>query len=455
MPSSAESLPGAASLSVSLPWSRRAPIQVCLALITVLSLSSVHVYLGPLARVRPVLLLTAAALGFAFLQPRSVRWNIIVKSPIGRILIAILAVAVFSAPFGLSVGGSAAFLIDEYFKIILVCFLTTVAIRNSADLSLFVWAFVSACAILAVLSFTVAPIEVTRSGLRRVGGGGMTMFDANDLGMVMVMCIPLAALCVESSRGIPKWIALGVLFASVSVIIQTGSRGAFLGLAVVFTFLLFLVRRISISRRLAAVAIVVAGSAAFASEAYWTQMSTILRPSEDYNSTADIGRVAIAKRGLGYMIARPFSGVGIGNFMRAEGTRGGRVNMRTGNKWIAPHNTFVQVGVELGFAGLALWIALLYASSVSLFRLGGKLKRSALPESIFLEQCCRYVPVAIIGFLVCSMFLSHAFTPPAYCLFAIAAGLQVAARTAVRQGRLARGRPPSHLAGSRHLHASQ
>ena len=268
----------------------------------------------------------------------------------------------------------------------------------------------------------------------------MTMFDANDLGMVMVMNIPLAALCAESSRGLPRWVALGVIFASLGVITLTGSRGAFLGLAAVSTCLFFVLRRVPIYRRVASVAALVLGVVMFAPAAYWTQMSTMLRPSEDYNAKAEIGRVAIAKRGFGYMRERPFSGVGINNFARAEGSRSGRAASKDGNRWIAPHNTFVQVGVELGFAGLTLWVALLYASSFSLFRLGRKLRQYSLPESRFLEQCCRYVPVATIGFVVCSTFLSHAYSPPGHCLFAIAAGLHLTGRTAVRQGRHVRGR---------------
>jgi len=80
-------------------------------------------------------------------------------------------------------------------------------------------------------------------------------------------------------------------------------------------------------------------------------MHTIIKPEEDYNRTAEEGRVKIWKRGIGYMMLHPVFGVGAANFPVAEGTispLAGRTEVGLGVKWGAAHDSFVQIGAELG-----------------------------------------------------------------------------------------------------------
>ena len=51
-------------------------------------------------------------------------------------------------------------------------------------------------------------------------------------------------------------------------------------------------------------------------------MDTILHPTQDYNwvGNAEGGRMSVWKRGIGYMVDHPLTGVGAGAFSVAEGT---------------------------------------------------------------------------------------------------------------------------------------
>jgi O-antigen ligase len=80
-----------------------------------------------------------------------------------------------------------------------------------------------------------------------------------------------------------------------------------------------------------------------------------------------------------------------------------------GVRWNAPHNSFVQVGAELGFPGLALYIAVIGCAFVAL-RHGGGIGPA--------------LTASLLGFVVGSFFLSLAYSEMLYTLVALAVGLQ-------------------------------
>jgi O-antigen ligase len=91
----------------------------------------------------------------------------------------------------------------------------------------------------------------------------------------------------------------------------------------------------------------------------------------DYNHTSESGRLQIWSRGIGYMLQNPVLGVGPGNFQTAEGTLSAlaeRQQFGIGVRWNAPHNSFVQIGAELGIPGLALYVAMIASAVFALRR---------------------------------------------------------------------------------------
>jgi O-antigen ligase len=185
--------------------------------------------------------------------------------------------------------------------------------------------------------------------------------------------------------------------------------------------------------RVAGLAIILAVVFFTASDRYWSQMQTVLNPHEDYNATSETGRLKIWTRGMSYMVRNPVLGVGVGNFPVAEGTispMAGRQEYGVGVRWGAAHNSFVQVGAELGIPGLALFVGLIGSVFVSLRRVARQAAHSASQRNV--ARLAQSLMAAMVGFAVGGFFLSLAYADFLYCLVALAAALYKTTRVDAR-----------------------
>jgi O-antigen ligase len=196
-------------------------------------------------------------------------------------------------------------------------------------------------------------------------------------------------------------------------IIRTGSRGGFLGLIAVGLFMLFGFTQIPRRLRIGAVAAATAGLFLVAGPSYWESMATLLNPKADYNwsGESDTGRMEVWKRGIGYMNGRPIFGVGVNAFAVAEGTISpiaDRQDIGIGVKWSAAHNSFVEIGAELGYPGLIAFILLFVAAFRSL---RGKGDSRAPPGSERFQRAvfAQTLTASLVGYLVTGFFLSQAY----------------------------------------------
>lgn len=414
-------------------------VRICLFGIMMINISSVQMYMGPVRLLRPGLVFLALAILLALIKPSAVAWKNMTASYPSKWVIVFFGLACASAVFGLSLGGSANYILRVYGRNLLFFFLLVIAIRNVRDLALLMWSFVASVGVLVVLAQTVLDLEYTREGLGRLGGG-QGHFDANDLGMILVMALPLALLFFFSGKRLTRMLSLGALIGIPVTIALTGSRGAMLGLGVVGIAMLVTLRRISVVKRASILAVVAAGLFFAAPDGYWKQMQTLLNLKEDYNFSVDYGRRGVAMRGFGYMVRRPLFGLGVANFARAEGTISPIANARLSEglsvEWIAPHNTYVNVGAEMGIPALIIWVSLLLGGTVGLWRLRRRLPSSWEHESAerkFLSDACLYLPISFLGFAITSAFLSHAYTIVPYVLFAYLGGLHLAVRNELQK----------------------
>jgi len=160
-----------------------------------------------------------------------------------------------------------------------------------------------------------------------------------------------------------------------------------------------------------------------ASDQYWEQMSTILS-DRDYNFTEENGRIQVWGRGVGYMLQHPLLGVGPNNFPAAEGKLSpfaARQQLGIGVRWSAAHNSFIQVGAELGIPGLVLFLGII-ASAFGALR---RSSRSALADpQQTRSQLTHTLTASLIGFVVGSFFLSLGYHEILYTLVALAVGLE-------------------------------
>lgn len=398
------------------------PVRLALFTVILVNITDIHAYFGPLASLRPALLSMLVSGLAVLLSPALVRWSNVTQATVIRVLFVFLVFVMGSAVFGLSSGSSLLYIVTTYWKILFIFFLLVASVRDTKDLAFLVWAFVISIAVLVILANSgISSFSTTNTGLARLAVLGM--YDSNDIGMLLLMGLPLGFLFLFNSGPVGRIISLIVIAGVPASIALTGSRGALVGLVVVGPFLFLALSRINFFMRLGSIAVIIAALNWAAPAGYWEQMETILNPSEDYNlADTNYGRVALAKRGLGYMYDYPIFGVGINNFARAEGTISWIAQTAMAGaqiQWIAPHNTYVQVGAEVGFFGLVAWLTLLWAGTIGLLWLRRKIPKSWEMQSAerrFLREACLFIPLSVLAFASTSFFLSHAYTAPFYYL---------------------------------------
>jgi O-antigen ligase len=416
----------------------RDPLRVVLFVLTVITISRVHQHYPVLEKFRPALLLVVASVGYAYLNPRYLtRTNVLQVWPMR--LVAILGIlACCSAAFGISLGGSASFILSSYGKTLAYAFLLAVSIRHVRDLFTFVWAYVISCGILAFFSLFVFGIARS-SGSYVARLNNLYTYDSNDLGVVMMVGFPLTLLLLGVSRGAKRWFLLLILVGISATMARSGSRGGFLGFVAVGAAALVLVNGVPASKRLLVLVAAFIALLIGAPPGYWQQMGTILSPKEDYNYTDIDGRKAVMERGIGYMKQYPAFGLGIDNFDRAECTISPKLSTLRLNgpmRCTPPHNSHLQAAAELGVPGFAIWVALLAGGIFGPLRLRRRLPKSwrrGTESERFIYGATAFFPVAMIGFAVTSFFVSFAWMDPVYVLAAFLTGLYVSARVQMQE----------------------
>jgi len=261
--------------------------------------------------------------------------------------------------------------------------------------------------------------------------GRLYYYDANDLATLIATAMPLGLYFVLAHRHLVLRLCAGGGLAVLAVgLIRSGSRGGFLALLAVTAFVLLGFTTVPARARVAGLIVILAVAGTTASDRYWTQMQTIIHPHQDYNATSEAGRLKIWQRGIGYMAANPVFGVGMRNFQVAEGTILPLARLQErgiGIMWGAAHNSFVQVGAELGVPGLLLFVGLIVATFRSLRHVAGARSRAS-PARDEVARLAQSLMAALVGFVVGAFFLSLGYADILYTLAALSIGLAKGAR---------------------------
>ena len=407
-------------------------LRISVSILIVMVVSRVHQIFHGLAALRPALLVSLVAIGYAVAVRSALTRENVLKQWWTRVILAVVIQAQLSVLFGISTGNSGKFVLLAYSTVLMLMGLIVYSMRSWQDLVTFVVAFMFGLGALAYQTNFMFKLT-TGSGLSRLND--MFAFDANDVGLIFVTGVPLVSALVTVWSGYKKPLLL-VLLAAIGVgIARTGSRGAFLALVVSGAALLLFNRGVPTRHRLVFAAAVVVALFIAAPPGYFDQMMSIKDPKSDYNWTSPYGRREIAKRGIGYMIGHPIFGIGINNFRKAECTISPRVFETSGGEGLAhcaaPHNTWVQVGAELGIPGLILWFVMLAYPMTKLFRLSRKLPlawRRGDTEQRFLFACAGALPISILAFMIASSFLTFAWIDLPYLLVIFAGSTWLFAR---------------------------
>lgn len=260
-----------------------------------------------------------------------------------RYVLALLGLAIATLPVAVWPGHSFEFVTQQYSKTVLLFLLVLYWCRSLRNIRGVIWV----CCLGAIGS-VVTGLVSGQVGDQRFNAGSLT-YDPNDLAWLLVTILPMLVYLYYTSGAATRVLLAGMTFLCFYGIVLTQSRGGLLALLVVCLLLWRRILPSSGTAGIAVMALVVFG--VLAGSAYWDRIETMWDPRSEYDRTLG-GRTVLWETGLALLIAHPW-GVGIDGFVTAEGLSHGG-----GGKWSASHNSLLQVGVELGAAGLVVFLLL-------------------------------------------------------------------------------------------------
>jgi O-antigen ligase len=405
---------------------------ICVAGYILTAVGRVHQLFSILELLRPAILTGLLGIALYLFDHRGCRRPRLLWMNATKWLLALLCWMALSVPGALLPGYSFDLVVDNFIKTVLMYVVMVGAVRGIRDVERLAGVYLFSAA-------SYATVVLTRFDLGSGTEwrlGHLYYYDANDFATFAVTAMPLGLYFTMAARRIgTRLFGLAALSVLTVAFVRSGSRGGFIALVAVAAFIVVRYTAVPLRWRLGSLAIVGLLVLGAASDTYWRQMSTILSDN-DYNHTEESGRVQIWRRGVGYMLEHPIFGVGPNNFGAAEGLLSPfavRQQFGIGVRWNAPHNSFVQVGAELGVPGLVFFLALI-ASAVGALR--GRNGDQASDDAESLPELRQVLTASIVGFVVGAFFLSLAYAEMLYTLIALAAGLnKVTAPEPVRRMR--------------------
>ena len=417
--------PAAVTSSSWLPadWSGTRPFAICLAGAVLVFLARIHEVVPPLARLYPAKLIALPLIATAVIGLRRDLLKRALQTTPVRCVIVIAALAVLSVPGSVYPRNSFMFLTGPFVRFLILFILVAAGFGDRRIFRAVIVALVIGVTLAAARA--LLGMNANWDAARFAIGG---TYDPNASASLFVMAIPFA-LYLASRGGLWQLIGFGSALVLAAAVLKTGSRGGMLGLALITPWLLYLAPRQRRALYVVGVAIGAMFIVATMSDSQRARFATIFAPGEDYNMTFKEGRVEVWKRGLGYMVTHPFLGVGVDGFQVAEGTIAGKVNEGYGIGYTAAHNSFVQIGAELGVGGLIAFLVMWGSSALGAWRVrtsttrrAGELPRYVVDQEVGLANASIG---ALIGTASTGFFLSLAYDPIVLFIIAVCAGLVV------------------------------
>ena len=133
---------------------------------------------------------------------------------------------------------------------------------------------------------------------------------------------------------------------------------------------------------------------------------------DDYNVTAEGGRLHIWKQSLDLFVEHPLFGVGAQCFAPALGFY--RISQGGLQKWQYSHSSVIQVAVETGIPGFIVFL-MLNVGAIRNLRAIRKGPYQDLHSLAFFAELCFY------GFWMSALFLAHGYSVHLFLLLAISA----------------------------------
>jgi O-antigen ligase len=252
---------------------------------------------------------------------------------------------------------------------------------------------------------------MTVEGYRAAGRGTGIFGNTNDMALHLVTILPVSVALMLGSKGTIRKLLYGACAAvMISAIVLSYSRGAFIGMLIVFLFIAWKLGR---QRRLEIVFAVLGFAAVvvlLAPDKYGSRLLSIFVPSLDTEGSADSRRGELF-RSIYVALRHPLLGIGMGNYQPEMSYRG-----------LVTHNSYTQVAAEMGMTALACYVMFIVTPLKKL----GQIAR----ETFETRRDSRFYYLALglqaslIAYLISSFFLSVAYVWYVYYLVGFAVCLR-------------------------------
>ncbi len=257
--------------------------------------------------------------------------------------------------------------------------------------------------------------------------------DPNYFAQVLLLGVPVALVLAWRSRGWGRGLALGATALLIAAILFTYSRGAAVALLVVLALTAAL-RGVSRRQLLAAAAIALL-ALSLAPHGFRERLSTLAQllpgaAAEVTDPDSSFAKRRLVTQAAGAMyLDHPVLGVGAGNYPVRFDPYGARIGSAAAlyddpGEAQYPHNLYLEVAAETGTVGLVLFVAILLVAFGSLARAWTRLSRRSEP---LLRDLAAGLAIALVGFLLTSLFLHGHFLRYLWLLLAFATAWDVTA----------------------------
>jgi O-antigen ligase len=274
-----------------------------------------------------------------------------------------------------------------------------------------------------------------------------TIGNSNDLAAQLLLVLPFLLFFMLGRRRsfVIRIAVIGLLLDGLWVILGTASRGALVGLAVVFLCILV---HLSLPKKLALVAAVV-----LLVLAAMTLLPTVTRGRlGSLFGTNDVEAAQSAESrqylfwtSVRFTFQHPVFGVGPDQFGIYEG-KTSRAHGEHGN-WHATHNSYTQVSSECGLPAFFFFVGGLGSAILLVLRTYRMAKREGYPE---IANACFCYLLSMAGYLVALIFLAQAYSFRLPAMVGVGITLSFAAMRTMRPGPVqgAAATPESYAQGA-------
>lgn len=366
-------------------------------------------------------------------------------------VLAFSAVMILTIPTSYWPGGSLDVFRNQFGKIVLIFLVIVNTLTTRERIEKYITVVVlggSYVGVRAVFDYARG-VNLVEGG--RVSGSIGGLFgNPNDMALNMVTFLPLA-IVLMLQRARPSWRLLGLFGAGAMAlaVVFSKSRGGTVGMIAMIVVLVYQMRRLKPEVAVAVLAALIV-AVPFLPSSFTERMASIFDAEQDPTGSRE-ARKTLLKEGWRAYLSNPITGLGAGQFTNYNPD--GRVEA-----WRQTHNAPLQVASELGTAGLALFLFLVW-TALSAGRLARRAVRVARgrarprsptrrgrraatrdDELDWLELHAAVIIAAVVGWFVSANFASVAYYWTFYLMLGLAGAFRdVAIRaTAGSEARSAR-----------------